>query len=194
MREIVRNCTLAQSVCVCRPRGVLLVQGLGRVRGRCVQAALSPADFASFKKRSTEWQKGRIDTEEYYSDIARLGLVGHVDAILAICPDRDRRAELIQMHSKRGAAAPQAGGAPASWSCTVCTCLNPPAAENCEACNTHKMVSMAADADACKAAARDAEAAANVRSGAKKKVKKGTRLALGDLQSPTVTGSAWGPR
>lgn len=159
-----------------------------------MQASLSPKDFASFKKRSIEWQKGRIDTEEFHRDIVQLGLAGHVDALLSICPDPERRRELMHVHSQLGNAATRAGGAPTSWACTVCSLLNPPAAENCEVCNTHKLVSMAADADARKAAEREAEAAANVRSGAKKKAKKGQRVALGSLHSPAMTGSAWGAR
>ena len=76
----------------------------------------------------------------------------------------------------------------------VCSLINEPNAENCEACNTHKLVALAAAADVRKGAARAAEAAAAVRSGTKKKAKKGMRVALGDLHSPAVAGSAWGGR
>ena len=177
-----------------------------------VQAALSPSQFAAFRKHSAAWQKGDMSAAQFHNLLADMGLLQHTSALMAICPDATRRDELLAQHtayleahggtndpSAKGWAPPEALAAAASeaasrasWECAMCGLLNGPSAEKCEGCSTHKMVTDAHRAEERRAVERAASAAAAVKSSSKKKGK-GTKVALKDLHTAARPGTgAWG--
>lgn len=83
------------------------------------------------------------------------------------------------------ASAAVADSAHGSWRCETCGMLNAANATKCENCDTHKMVSDMQRAERAKEESRAATAAANVRSGKKKKGK-GSKVSLQDLHVQTA--------
>lgn len=88
--------------------------------------------------------------------------------------------EWVPPEAVRAATAAAAGRS--SWTCAVCTLRNAPGADNCQACNTSRMVAaaMSAAEDAQESVAAGARAA--VQSGKKGK-KKGARVSIHDLNA-----------
>jgi hypothetical protein len=178
-----------------------------------VQSALAPAQFADFRKNSSAWQKGSLPTADYHSKLVALGLLAHVVALMAICPDGLRRDELLAQHTaylqqggaermdpaSSGWAPPEALAAAAgeaagraSWACAMCGLRNAAAAEQCEGCDTHKMVTDAHRAEERRAQERAAAAAHNAKGAAKKKGK-GMKVSMQDLHLAGPAGTrAWG--
>jgi hypothetical protein len=93
------------------------------------------------------------------------------------------------------AAAAQASSGAATWQCAVCSLLNSPAANKCDACATPKMVSDAHHAEVRAQEEHAAKARANAMSGGKKKRTKGITMSFQEMnRQQAAANSVWGRR
>lgn len=59
---------------------------------------LSEADFAAFKQDSGQFMAGRLPAAALHSRIEALGVASLVPELAALCPDAQKRAQLLQVH------------------------------------------------------------------------------------------------
>lgn len=64
-----------------------------------MQAKLTSKQFKRFKEQSTAWQRGEVSAQAYHAELVQLGLVSQVSALMSICPDAERRSELLAQHT-----------------------------------------------------------------------------------------------
>ena len=148
---------------------------------------MSKADFKRFHEQTGAFMRGALPAADLHALCASLGLATEVPRMMALCPSEALRAEMLRVHEAyvraRGSggseasqqwvppealeAATSAAAAAASWACVLCTLINAPAAENCSACGTSRMVSAALRADE--------------GGGGKKSKKKGTKMSLQEM-------------
>eukprot|EP01025_Chloroclados_australasicus_P042936 TRINITY_DN45674_c0_g1_i1.p1 TRINITY_DN45674_c0_g1~~TRINITY_DN45674_c0_g1_i1.p1 ORF type:complete len:161 (-),score=12.05 TRINITY_DN45674_c0_g1_i1:70-525(-) len=76
--------------------------------------------------------------------------------------------------------------------CELCTLVNAPDVDKCEACRTHKMVSEARRAEARREAAADAQARSNIMSAGKKNKRKGgVKMSIQDMNTQSQPQYMW---
>eukprot|EP00884_Botryococcus_braunii_P010308 jgi/Botrbrau1/19279/Bobra.0073s0026.2 len=166
-----------------------------------VKARLDSDAFAAFRADAGAFYKGDLSAEDFHYHIVQAGLATLVPEIVSLLPDTKRQERLLHIHRttflEQGgcpssrfvppeavAAALQHVGEKATWECRLCTLINGPNEDRCEACGANRDLSdeagpsSAAVSVPATPAADAALLAADKGKGKKKKVSKFERLRL----------------
>eukprot|EP00873_Tetraselmis_striata_P040719 jgi/Tetstr1/460983/TSEL_006135.t1 len=164
-----------------------------------IQQRVDADAFAAFKRESGKFMRHEIDAGAYFHKIAELGLVSLTAELASLCPEPQRRAELLDVYRTQSAvstwvppevveAATQQAQANATWRCSICTLINAPSSESCESCGAPRALQLQDVVD-------DIENELSVSKKKKGKAKANTGSGAGQSAGPSggpVARGAWG--
>jgi hypothetical protein len=63
-----------------------------------IRRQLDDGQFAQFKRQSGAFMQGSVPAGEYHRQVVQLGLSSLAPELASLCPDDDKRAQLVEAH------------------------------------------------------------------------------------------------
>ena len=63
-----------------------------------VRQRVSASDFSQFKQESGRFLRGDASARDFHTQVVSLGLAALLPELAALCPDADKRNDLLEVH------------------------------------------------------------------------------------------------